>query len=323
MEDSGWYQVDYRNSTPPAFGLGAGCEFVNDECINSTSDKVPDWVESEFCDTPFILGNEAVAPESLNNVFCDPAYFSFAICDLSDLLAPSERTYFSNPLLSPMFFDIADSCPMPILGLGLDCRIEAPYNAFYLGESVGENSRCLNAFYENDVGTANRPACMQVTCDTEAGVVRIGQGEYEQVCTKDGELLPSATGDSDAFIICPRLAAVCPELFTCPESCFGRGDCVIPDDDNLAPSGTNKPFCRCYDESNTDPSCVPPTATREGRPTSSPVPALDNTGVPVAGIQPSASPSLPVAPQTSCSAIGGLNWPSIAWVLCGVAVLIS
>ncbi len=52
MEDSGWYRVDYSGVEMPAFGNGAGCEFVGEDCINSTSGMLLDWVENEFCTAP-------------------------------------------------------------------------------------------------------------------------------------------------------------------------------------------------------------------------------------------------------------------------------
>lgn len=282
MEDTGWYQVDYRGAGQLGFGLGAGCEFVTKGCIDRATGQAPDWVENEFCASPFILDGLIPSAKSLNSVFCDPAYQSWAICDLSGLrsLSPGERTYFPDATLSTILFPVADNCPIPLYTLGLDCRIDDPYNAFYAGESVGNNSRCINAFYDSEIGPAYQPACMQITCDTDAGVVRVGQGELEQSCTYDGELLP-VSGRQGAFFVCPRLAAVCPEIFACPDGCFGRGECVYPVNGTATP-----PFCRCFNISNTDKSCAPSYITEQ----------LSN--VPSNG-QPSAAPSVPVETATS------------------------
>ena len=284
LEDSGWYRVDYRGGSQPAFGIGAGCEFVSQPCIQD--DRVPSWSHGEFCDRPIAqLDNKDADPEFLNTVdlYCDPAHYAWTACDLVTLLDGSvgDVSYFSDRRSAPFWFELADNCPIPDAGLGLDCRRgEDPYIAFYEGESVGTSSRCINAFHqaqqqqqENSTLVAEtvifRPACMTVTCDIEAGVVRIGQGASEQVCTADGEILPVISPDGASFI-CPRLAALCPEIFACPEGCWGRGECVFPDgiSDEEGSSSARRPFCQCFDEMNTtDFACAPPHIER---PTASP-----------------------------------------------------
>lgn len=259
MEDSGWYRVDYRGGAQPAFGLGAGCGFVTQACISNTTRQVADSVVNEFCAVPLArvqAPGVAAAPDFFDtNVFCDPAYRSWTLCDLvqhDDGTTP-KPSYFASPQLAPFFLKKTDGCPIPDIGLGLDCRIDAPYNTFYPGEVVGAGSRCINSFYggNSSVGTSFRPACMPTACDTKARTVRIGQGTYEQVCSADGEELP-VFGRSDAFFVCPRLAAVCPELFACPDGCFGRGECVYPGSGSM-------PYCQCFDVSNTDQlACAPP-----------------------------------------------------------------
>lgn len=252
MEDTGWYQVDYRGAGNPGFGLAAGCDFVNEDCIDKTTQTVPEFAENEFCSTPFTVEKSTPTLDSLNSVVCDPSHQSWAICDLSTLrpVTETEITYFSDPTLSTIFFSRADNCPIPIFMLGLDCRVNDTYKAFYAGESVGETSRCVNAFRESEYGRAYQPACMSIECDMEASVVRIGQGEYVQNCTYDGEIL-NVTGRSDSSYVCPRLAILCPEIFACPDGCFGRGTCVY------AEGNRSPPFCQCDDPTNTHISCAP------------------------------------------------------------------
>jgi hypothetical protein len=198
--------------------------------------------------------------ESLNSILCDPSHQSWVICDLSDLRIqePNERTYFPDPTLSTIFFQRADNCPIPSLNLGIDCFDDSvEYAEFYAGESVGPSSRCLNAYTDpNGFGREYRPACIRVTCDLTERVVRIGQNETEQICEFDGQLLVVPGGRTDgATIVCPRLAAVCPSLFTCPDGCFGRGECVY---NNVDSNGRTLPTCRCFDTTNSHPSCAPP-----------------------------------------------------------------
>jgi Leishmanolysin len=249
-----------RGAGYPSFGLGAGCDFVSEPCINSTTGGVSKAAENEFCNTPLYLDDLGIPRlESLNSILCDPSYQSWVLCDLSDIrtIDANERTYFSDKFLSTIYFQRADNCPIPSLNLGIDCFDNTiAYNEFYAGESVGPNSRCLNAYSDSlDFERAYRPACIRVTCDLTERVVRIGQNETEQICEYDGQLLVVPGGRTDgATIVCPRLASVCPALFTCPDGCFGRGECVY---NNVDSNGRPIPTCRCFDGNNTHPSCAP------------------------------------------------------------------
>jgi hypothetical protein len=230
MEDSGWYEVDYTGASIPSFGLGAGCDFVTGDCI--VDDQVPEWGKGYFCDSPIRFLDGEIELNSMNNIMCDPSHRAWTLCDLwdettvpRDLIAipESSKRYFSDNDLVPSF-TLAEYCPIPSKSLGLDCTKEDDYTPSYGGESVGANSRCINAF-KNGGPTIHRPACMKVTCDAVNARVIIGNGENEQVCSFDGEILPIPSSPYE-FLECPRLATLCPELFSCPDSCAGRGVCV-------------------------------------------------------------------------------------------------
>jgi hypothetical protein len=232
MEDSGWYEVDYTGASIPSFGLGAGCDFVTGECI--VDDQVPEWGKGYFCDSPirFVDGEIQVNSRTDNNIVCDPSHRAWTLCDLwdeatvpRDLIAipESSKRYFSDNDLVPSF-TLAEYCPIPSKSLGLDCTKDDEYTPSFVGESVGANSRCINAVKSNGQ-PIRRPACMKVTCDTVEGRVIIGDGENEQVCSFDGEILPVPSSTTE-FLECPRLATICPELFSCVDSCAGRGVCV-------------------------------------------------------------------------------------------------
>ena len=289
LADSGWYQVNFRKARHYAFGLNAGCDFVSLPCIDNTTDRVPEWIVNEFCDIPYLRLDTTTnsTPDLLNrNIFCDPGYRSWTLCDLvlfDDGSIPS-KSYFSSPL-APLNVTEADFCPIPDIGLGLDCsRLTngTSYSAFYPGERVGEGSRCINGYYNSEdtgINTTNRPACMFVTCDTDEGMVRIGQGPDLYNCTVDGEAIPIPSRPG-SFLVCPRLAAVCPELYTCPSGCFGRGTCV-------AGNNGSRPECRCFDETNTDSACAPSLFAEppSNAPTKAPtledsVPSLPNSNEP-------------------------------------------
>lgn len=289
LDDSGWYRVDYRCGTHPAFGLAAGCDFVMTDCIRNDTATSADGGGNEFCDRPtarISRNHKSKKPEFLDShdLYCDPSHVQWTVCDLVDLpdqkkKAKHTHTYFSNSCLAPFRFQLADFCPVPDEGLGLDCRRRddmETFTPFYHGERVGPDSRCFNAFYDpkepkqgNESYTSTplsrlrrRPACLLVTCDSKQGVIvhlpgNGGDDAERRICQFGGEVVSfgnSASGFyAEAFFVCPRLAILCPELYTCRESCWGRGECVYPED----PSHQSGPFCRCFDSANTDATCAP------------------------------------------------------------------
>lgn len=54
LEDSSWYKANFRAATTPTFGRGAGCGFVEDDCI--TKGKIPDYSVGYFCSSHEALG---------------------------------------------------------------------------------------------------------------------------------------------------------------------------------------------------------------------------------------------------------------------------
>jgi hypothetical protein len=250
MEDSGWYQVDYTGASIPSFGLGAGCDFVTGSCIQN--DQVPEWGKGYFCNSPIRFLDGEIEVNSTNNIMCDPSHRAWTLCDLWDeatvprdliTIPETSKRYFSDNDLVPSFI-YAEYCPIPTKSLGLDCTKDDEYTPFFVGESVGADSRCINAI-KNNGQPVHRPACMKVTCDAVEGKVIIGDGENEQVCSYDGELLPIPSSTSE-FLECPRLATICPELFSCINSCAGREVCsydgpvpVCGDAADLLPASAN------------------------------------------------------------------------------------
>jgi hypothetical protein len=51
MEDSGWYRADYGMSRMSTWGLGAGCDFVNEPCLTKTDSgsEIPEHGKGYFC----------------------------------------------------------------------------------------------------------------------------------------------------------------------------------------------------------------------------------------------------------------------------------
>ena len=219
-----------------------------------------------------------------HHAYCDPGHVAWTACDLvvhTDHGPKKKKkkrttiTYFSNPQLAPFRFPLADYCPIPDLGLGFDCRQEElSYQPFYPGERVGPDSRCFNAMYSTTQITnesIRRPACLQVTCDPVRGVLVHTANDNDRgamaVCQFSGQVIAfpdsnranyNETTAENAVFVCPRLAVLCPELYTCPDACWGRGECMyFPEPTAATKIGVQRPYCRCFDAANRDPACAP------------------------------------------------------------------
>ena len=79
MEDTGWYKANYSASSgvlvPPAYGYGAGCPFLTDDCIVDGG-SVPDYfgAGNPFCNVT----------TDVSDVRCDASHVRAARCDLVD-----------------------------------------------------------------------------------------------------------------------------------------------------------------------------------------------------------------------------------------------
>ena len=70
MEDSGWYQANYTQGRMNPWGLGAGCDFVEEPCIkiNEGGDPyLPDYAEGYFC---LKEGARGCSPELTHKMAC-------------------------------------------------------------------------------------------------------------------------------------------------------------------------------------------------------------------------------------------------------------
>ena len=69
--DTGWYKCDFTQASNSPFGLGAGCDFVNENCI--VDEMVPDYGKGFFC-------NE----KKEKKWTCGPSHMFRGTCDLEE-----------------------------------------------------------------------------------------------------------------------------------------------------------------------------------------------------------------------------------------------
>ncbi len=255
MEDSGFYDVYYDSPhvENSAFGLGAGCDFVTDSCVDETSEKVLDPFKPYFCDTVTKF-RDGTIDHSADST-CDPSFTNIAYCDLIDFSngAPSGYnspddnaiSYFSDTNLG-VAFTRADYCPVPAI-LSINC-IDGPdssYQKLYPGEKYGKTSKCFNTkFSHPSEGLVNRGACLRTTCNKEDHNLVVHVDGHSLVCEFDGQIHNFPWTQSASFE-CPPLRSVCPELF-CPGLCSAKGVCNYDAD---------PPTCECFDEDDTSAGC--------------------------------------------------------------------
>ncbi|KAL3794367.1 hypothetical protein ACHAWO_007342 [Cyclotella atomus] len=268
LEDSGWYRANYQSEyiQISPFGHGAGCEFIEEDCIDGYG-NVPEPMEEQFCNEVISVGsNGIINTDESGSQTCDPSHTSKTYCDLVDsyqlvgigktatLLEepPEQFQYFeSKASLRPYLFTSADYCPIPHIdpqscfefnGRPLsDEQLEA-------GEYYGSDSRCV----ETD-GSRSYSLCLQTKCNHNLGLVQIIAGGQKRTCEYDGQIhtiLFQYDGDGPLRIKCPKASLVCPELF-CPANCAGRGDCLFRSKGTIS---TSEPQARCVCDSAFDTS---------------------------------------------------------------------
>lgn len=154
LEDSGWYKVDFSEAEAVSFGLGAGCSFVEDNCIDSTTDNVASSSRGIFCND--------------DGYQCDPSYHSLAYCNWDYLPVPTDYQNFADRARGGIIAQY-DYCPIAVdwlrpCGEGKRCFRE------------GDEGACLDAFCEE--GTVKFSYNdVTYTCESDFKEVRVGSGK--------------------------------------------------------------------------------------------------------------------------------------------------
>ena len=243
LEDTGWYKPNYSLSENVAFGLGAGCDFVEKDCIENGEVKPP--FDEYFCNTQ----------DTRSTFGCDPDRSMIAVCDMVDVSKqkglpeafmdiPAAMSYFSDENLGSLNPQ-TDYCPVFSQYIGLSCREEpkAPgfnKNKWLDGEKFAEGSRCYDSNFQ-------RPLCLETVCNADTFKIDLIVNGETKTCESDGEKIDMS---DDYHVVCPRFATVCPNM-VCPSSCAGQGECMWDED---------IPYCKCFDSGLDSANCddMPP-----------------------------------------------------------------
>jgi len=298
LEDSGWYRPNYAVAQNSPFALGAGCDFLEDRCVQRG--KVPSWGEGTFCD-------------STTSVGCTPDKNLVAYCDIAkwDGNLPSGYQYFEDPSVGGGLQQM-DFCPAYTtifrFEVGeevrvLDCN-DPQLNTAWVhmkGEIFGENSRCIQH------ASGARPMCLEVICGeygADAGkVVLVVQGGKRIRCSYAGEVVRMPTGTD---VVCPSFEQTCPESI-CPANCAGRGIC----DFSQSPAQ-----CQCFNQDDTSEFCA--DSPYSFAPTISPAPTVSASPTAAPTISPRPTSELDI--QSSGPIIGHYCYFWACTVLAALAI---
>ena len=221
--DSGWYQVDLSNAdVASGWGRGAGCNFVNDTCINEFGD-VPPQNAPFFCNE---VSDDRIPGLSLaENIHgCTPDLSRKARCSIGqyDLDLPKAYQYFNSTYGSDVGGSdtLMDFCPVYDgydNGLCSSPESETVIRANEIERFGLRNSRCLvgNVFPFN----RNMALCLPIACVLEDRSLRIKVGEDWHICEFADQTIQSG---STVNITCPDPRRICPTFF-CPYDCLGTG----------------------------------------------------------------------------------------------------
>jgi len=248
LEDSGWYIADYAVAQVSTWGHGAGCDFVNGKCLQTSSDGmpvVPDYARGYFCNK---FKERGCSSTHTHKLACTMIDYS-----LKFPFSPIPTNYQYFPMQSKKGGPKqADYCP--VYGFAfkdsdideLDCRTPLQHiGGSLITEYRGEDARCFET-------TLEESKCYKSRCVRREGVLKVQIQGVWATCENDFQQLSifNKKGDVIAKMTCPRLSSICPDLF-CPANCSGRGVC----DYEAQFNGVTKPRCKCFDPRDLSIAC--------------------------------------------------------------------
>lgn len=194
LEDSSWYKADYSKATTSSFGHGAGCGYVEGDCI--VDGEIPSYSNGFFCKNS--SGSSEKTPTG-----CDYTHTFKGSCNLvtsSDDKIPKERQFFEKfPGFGSTAADV-DFCPMRSKKL-ISCEDTSQTSNLYEFEVYGDSSKCFET-------SGSQPVCLEASCNADVNKIEFTIKNWVYQCDFDGQQIEYENG---LFIICPRIATFCPE----------------------------------------------------------------------------------------------------------------
>lgn len=217
FEDSGWYSVNYYTGGLFRFGKGAGCDFLNNKCMNCMPNQKTDF-NNEFCYNP---GAPKCTSSRTNRGTCFIGSFKNGI--------PTAYQYFDDRTYGG--FSAANYCPISFDDAQItDEEYYYPSSCKYgrtlypqHNETIGSNSVCfISTLFDVTTEEKVKSICHEIVCDYAHNTYKINIGEFVGECPSEGGKI--AVKGLMGNIICPRFSAVCSGSDFCNnvEQCAGN-----------------------------------------------------------------------------------------------------
>ncbi|ORC83909.1 surface protease GP63 [Trypanosoma theileri] len=200
--DLGYYKVNWTMAEQMSWGNKAGCEFLNDKCVNDGETKFPNM----FCTTEATDGTESLQCTSDRQSLGSCSSFGAKKKDNKPL--PEHFRYFSeNNKVGSQEPAQMDYCPFIKAKHGYSCISGEQSN---MPESkIGINSRCVEGKdLKADNNAAVGAVCVEVSCKFKKVIVRYSGNDKWYSCPEGENLTVNGTA-LQGKIVCPKYADVC------------------------------------------------------------------------------------------------------------------
>ncbi len=176
--DSGWYLVNVGRATEPdIWGRGAGCDFVEEQCV--TDGQIAEKNSQFFCTSD----QDGCSDDMMGKASC--------VVEMYDYELAPEFQHFRDPTLGGRDMDM-DFCPS-FIGRKSDlCRTD--HSKIARLEEFGETSRCLSGKHGKN---KNAALCVPVACAIEERGLYVRVDGLWKECEYEGQVIQSWYDDGD------------------------------------------------------------------------------------------------------------------------------
>ncbi|ORC85347.1 putative surface protease GP63, putative,metallopeptidase [Trypanosoma theileri] len=203
--DLGYYKVDWTMAEQMSWGNNAGCEFLNNKCVNSGETDFSNM----FCTTKSTDSSDSPA-----GLQCTSDRQSLGRCSSIGAIPvkndlPVGFRYFSDSkTVGSEAREQMDFCPFITANQGYSCVTGEEKNKMP-GSVIANNSRCVEG---KDLKTKNDAAvgavCVEVSCKFNKVSVRYSGNNDWHSCPEEENLTLNGTV-LQGKIVCPKYADVC------------------------------------------------------------------------------------------------------------------
>lgn len=256
LEDSSWYKANYKHAIIPSFGHGAGCGFLEGDCLlSSSTNKIPSYSKEFFCSLQEENHyNTTTTTITSKKSGCDVSHLAKAECNtdsssINDIFhvllqnrPNTNNVYTLQQTISTLEEnDSTYTCPMRTKN-AISC-LDTTQTPLIHGEVFGTHSKCFD--------TTTSSICLYSNCNPHTHKIEIYYNENEYICNHPGQKIHLLSNyhnnnhNNDIIIECPKIETVCPNII-CPANCSGKGMCDY---------SLDVPICICDDPYDTSPGC--------------------------------------------------------------------